>query len=116
MEVLCLIALFLPVLTGFIAGCLKQDRLRNVVVLISLLIQVFVVVMLIMHPVSGFELLRFTDSIALVFGVDVISMIFLLLISVLWLMPALFSILYADTGGLNGLVDGKELSDDVSVL
>lgn len=94
MEVLCLIALFLPVLTGFIAGCLKQDRLRNGVVLISLLIQVFVVVMLIMHPVSEFELLRFTDSIALVFGVDVISMIFLLLISVLWLMAAVYSFEY----------------------
>ena len=94
MEVLCLIALFLPVLTGFIAGCRKQDRLRNGVVLISLLIQVFVAVMLIMHPVSEFELLRFTDSIALVFGVDVISMIFLLLISVLWLMAAVYSFEY----------------------
>lgn len=94
MEVLCLIALFLPVLTGFIAGCLKQDRLRNGVVLISLLIQVFVAVMLIMHPVSEFELLRFTDSIALVFGVDVISMIFLLLISVLWLLAAVYSFEY----------------------
>ena len=91
MEVLCLTALFLPVLTGFITGCLKQDKLRNSVVLISLLMQVLVVLMLIMHPVSEFELLRFTDSIALVFGVDVISMIFLLLISVLWLMAAIYS-------------------------
>ncbi len=94
MEVLCLTALFLPVLTGFITGCLKQDKLRNSVVLISLLMQVLVVLMLIMHPVSEFELLRFTDSIALVFGVDVISMIFLLLISVLWLMAAIYSFEY----------------------
>lgn len=94
MESYCLIALFLPVLTGLVVGFLKQDKTRNGVVLLALVLQVLVVIGIILNPVSEFELIRFTDSIALVFGVDIISMIFLLLISVLWLLAAVYSFEY----------------------
>lgn len=94
MKLLMISAILFPAIVGVILGFIKNDKTRNSILFVSLLAQLGMVAVIVLNPLAEVDVIRFTNDFSLTLGVDVVSTIFLVLISLIWFLVAVYSFEY----------------------
>ncbi|MDD6466684.1 MAG: proton-conducting transporter membrane subunit, partial [Erysipelotrichaceae bacterium] len=94
MKFLMTFAVVFPAIAGIVSGFIKKDQIRNRFVMITLAIQLGLIIYLVSHPIAEAVILTFTDHLSIAFGIDTISTLFLVLITVIWFLVAIYSVEY----------------------
>ena len=92
-NTILLLPILLPLIMGLAIGFQKKEKQRNLFVFIAMAVEVALVWYLCRED-HTLEVWRFTDSLSIVYRTDALAKLFACLISVIWLLAAVFSMEY----------------------
>lgn len=92
-NAILLLPMILPLIAGLIIGIQKEEKQRNILVLIAMILETALVWCLCLGEYS-FTLWTLTDRLSIAYHTDGLAKFFACLISVIWLLAAVFSMEY----------------------